>query len=146
MKRLQLIARALPLVFYPLSRQAVQPLRIKRPALDRPRVIELDGQENAVRPPATFANVGLFLEDSHPLLYSAEALRAGSVHTFSVKKKNSSISAMKIGLWSKKVARTSFGEEVKAAAKSVAKMRKIIDVTLTASGALQLEVKPAFQV
>lgn len=62
-EQLQLTTPAHPLVFLSLSHEVVQPLRKERPAVKRAWKIGLDDKESPVRPPATFSDAGLFLED-----------------------------------------------------------------------------------
>lgn len=52
-----------PAVFLLLSHEVAEALHIQQPAVERPRVIELNNKENAVRSLATAADVVIFLED-----------------------------------------------------------------------------------
>lgn len=61
-----------------LSREVVQPLHVKQPAVGFFRVIQLDDKESAKRPSETYPDVGFSLYAHHPLVYRAETLRLGS--------------------------------------------------------------------
>lgn len=134
---LQCTAPAFIFVFASLSHEIAQAVLIERPAVERQRVIDLGDEGNAVSPPASSGNVGLFLEDWRPLVYRAESSRLGSVHSFSVKTKTSPGSFMKTGRQSKEANGTGFDETcVKLAAESKAKAEDVIYTITGASGAL----------
>lgn len=80
------IAPALCLVLAPLSHDVKQPLHINRPAVERPRVVELDDRRSAVRPPAASADVAHSLKDYQALMHRAGARQFGSVFVSSVNK------------------------------------------------------------
>lgn len=86
LRKFQLTAPALVLVLTLLSHDTVQLPHIEQPAADRPRVIELDSEENSARSPATSARLGHSLEELWPVMWRAEAPRLGSVHNSFVKK------------------------------------------------------------
>lgn len=115
--------------------------------MKRPKVVELDEERNAECPPATSADVGLSLEDCQPLLYRAETLLLGYVHSLFLNKRKQSSSMMTVKRQSQKVTRVSFDKErVKAAEESVGKVKDVIDVTPTASRTLRPEAYFAIQV
>lgn len=70
-------------------------------AVERRRVMKLDGKENAVRSSATSAAVELVFEPHRPLDYKSGVLRVGSVHSFFVKRRSSSSSMMTAESWNK---------------------------------------------
>lgn len=131
-------------MFVSLSQEAVQPLRIERPAVERPGVVELDQKENAVRPLTALADVGRFLKDHQTVVYSAGNPRLVTVSSSSVSKRKPSSSVKTIGHQGKKVTRTKFVDGVKSAAENIAKVENATDVTSAASCALQQEAKSVF--
>lgn len=60
---------------------------MNRLAVKRPKMIELNDEENVLRPPAKFAEVGVCLQDHQPIVYRAEAPRLCFVDRSSVKKR-----------------------------------------------------------
>lgn len=108
-------------------------------AVERPNVIKVDDEENAVRPLATSAHVGFSLEDHQLLACRNGASRLGSVYNPPVKKRKPSSSAVTTGRQTKKVTRANSDEEVNAAAENIADVDEVCDVTPGASGALQAE-------
>lgn len=80
-------ASALFLKFALLSRDVVQFLHLKRFALKRPRVLELDDKKNAVRPPTISEQIGLLLQDHWPLGYRAEVSQRGFLQSPFVKRR-----------------------------------------------------------
>lgn len=129
-----------------LLHEVVQALHIERPAVEGPKVKELDDERSAVRPPETSADVESSMEDYRSLLYGVRAAQLGSVHSSSVKKRKRSSSMTATGRQSKKVARASLYEAAKVAAENVTKVEDVIDVTLAGSRALKPEAESAFQV
>lgn len=95
-----------------------------------------DSERNAVRPPETFLDVGLSLEDVQLLLYITEGPRPGSVYSFYVKKRKPLPSMMSAASQSMKVTRTSLEEGLKVAADRPAKVENIFDVRAAASDTL----------
>lgn len=58
--------------------------------MERLKAIKLDHDENAVRPAATFAEVGHSLQGHRPLMYVAKAPRFPLVYSSFVKKRKAS--------------------------------------------------------
>lgn len=88
-KQLQFPAPTVCLVIVLVLHEATQPLHLEGPAVRRRRVVKLDETENAVRIPATSAELRDSLEDHLPLMYIAEASRLDPVHSSPVSKKSS---------------------------------------------------------
>lgn len=93
----------------------------------------------------TTAHVELPPEHQQQLMYRAEALRLLSDSVSFVKKKKPSSSLMTIERQSKKVKRTSFHKETRAAAESAAMVENIVDVTPAVSGPLRQEADSTSQ-
>lgn len=70
-ERLMHTALALPLVFYLLSRDLIQPSHIEPPAVQSPNLREPENEENVVLPPAIPAEVEISLDDQCSLVYRA---------------------------------------------------------------------------
>lgn len=86
-------------------------LRVQRLAVKRSRIVQLDEEEQAERLPMTPGGIRLFLEAHRPLVYRAEALLIGSLHSSSEKKNKPSSSAIEAGCQSKRMTRTDSDEE-----------------------------------
>lgn len=109
-------------------------------------MIELNNKENAVRSPATSAEVGFHLQNHRPFVYRARTLRLGSVHSFSVKKMKRSLTVVGSRRQRKKVKKTKLSEEmVRVIVESLTMVEDVIDVTTAVSGALKPEGKSVFR-
>lgn len=98
-------------MFALLLREVVQTLHTKCPAVERPRVSELDDEWSAVRSLGTCAKFGLWLEDHSPLVHRAEASPFGPVRKNYVKKTERSSKLMRNRRQGRKVKRNSLREE-----------------------------------
>lgn len=108
-------------VFASLSHEVLQPLHKESFALERPRVRELENEENSLLPNAASAGVGLSLKDHWTLVYIAKTPQLGFVDSFSVMKRNPLSSKMMVRRQSKKVTKTCLNEEgVKVATQNLA--------------------------
>lgn len=96
-KQPQSNAPALPFVSGLLSDEAIQPLRIRTPAGERPKVIELDNGGNALNCTVKTAAVGLCPEVDRLLVKRAEAPGLSSVDSFPAKKRKVFLSMIIIG-------------------------------------------------
>lgn len=83
---LQFIAPALCSVCILLLSEVVHPLQMKKSAEERPKMIDLDDEGNAVSRSATATEVELCAEEHRSLMYRAEARQPSSVDSFSAEK------------------------------------------------------------
>lgn len=81
----QYTAPALLLVFALVSHEVVQQRHTERSAVERSRLIDLDDEGSAVRPPAISTDSGLYLEDHRILAHRAEAPQLASYIALSLK-------------------------------------------------------------
>lgn len=115
--------------------------------MQRSSVVKLADDGNAVRSPATTAEVGLSPKDLQPLVCTAEAAHLCFLHSSPVKKIDTSLSVVTIKRESKRVTVPSHdAEEAKIRVKSCAVLEDVIDTAPAGSAALQMEARPVFQV
>lgn len=85
--KLQLTAPALSIVLSLFILHADQPLHVKQPAVERPRMVQVDEEGTAVRHPAKSAEDVLPPEDHRLLVCRAQVPWLDFVHSFPVKKR-----------------------------------------------------------
>lgn len=109
------------LAFASLSYEAVQPLHLQQPAVNRPKVTDLDDEENAVAFSSFSLEVGSPLENWSQLVNRTDALWLDYERSSSVKSSTHSLSIMKVEHKSMTMAKTSLEKEgVKAGVESSA--------------------------
>lgn len=147
MKQLQFSAPALPFVFASLSDETVQPLQIKAPGRERPKVMDLDDEGIKFCRPATAAEMEACPKEHRSFLYRAETPRRSSLNSSLERVRKPSPSMMTIGRHSRKMMRSAANEaDVSTELGPSGNAEDVIDAPPADSAAPRLEAGSTHQV